>query len=123
MVRLSPSTTQVAGIGGKNGWMGGRVNRKYIRRQTEEISGNWRQLATSLAGELGRSYGCGGWTNGEISRQECSSLCADPHADCEFPLVMSASYHHTVGGHDLQGQLYWQPDAYQHGKTSSTERK
>ena len=78
------------------------VNRKYIRRQTEEIRGDWTQLATSITRELGRSAGCGGWTNGEISWQECSSLRADPHADCKFPIVMPPCYHHTVGGHDLQ---------------------
>ena len=99
------------------------VNRKYIRQQTEEISGNWRQLATGLTRESGRSAGCSGWTNGEISRQECSSLRADHHADCEYALVMTACYHHTVGGHDLQGQLYWQPDAHQRGQTSATERE
>ena len=101
MVRLSPSTPQVAGIAGKDGRRGEMVKRKYIRRQTEEISGDWRQLATSLTGELGRSAGCGGWANGEISRQECSSLCADPHADCEYALVIAACYDHTAGGHDL----------------------
>ena len=99
------------------------VNRKYIRWQTEEISGDWTELAPSLTRELGRSAGCGGWANGEISRQECSSLRADPHADCEYAMVMTTCYHHTVGGHDLQGQLYWQPDAHKCGQTSSTERE
>ena len=50
-----------------------------------------RCLATTCQGELGRGDGGGGWSYDEIPWQYYPPLCAHPHADCRYCIVVSGS--------------------------------
>ena len=100
------------------------MNIKCDSWQAKEICCTWRQLASAITGELGRSAGGGGWADGQISRKKYSSLRAEPHADCKNQINMVVRvYLYDAGGHDLQGQLHWQPHPHQCSQAPCPERE